>query len=231
VPVTVQSWLRRRAVATVFAGLSVATAVTQWVENPEGGRDRGPAAAVRAWGEVLVRPRRLFRSAVAPADQAPGLVFAASVVFVEELSRVLTGTAAYPVLGNRPAASVVFWLAIATVLVAPAGLHLLAALQTLVLIPSTEERAGVSETVQVLAYAGAPCVFAGLPFAGVRLVAAAYGAVLLVVGTSEVHDLSIPAAAALSALPSVLVFGYAFRGFASFTAVTGVTWADVAAGL
>ncbi|MEF8852931.1 MAG: YIP1 family protein [Haloarculaceae archaeon] len=203
--------------------------MTQWVENPEGGRDRGPVAAVRAWGEVLVRPRRLFRSAVAPADQAPGLAFAASVVLVEELSRVLTGTAAYPVLGNRPTASVVFWLAIATVLVAPAGLHLVAALQTVVLIPFTEERAGVSETVQVLAYAGAPCVFAGLPSPEVRLVAAAYGAVLLVVGMSEVHDLPVPAAAALSALPSTLVFGYAFRGFTSFTAVSGITWSNLVA--
>ena len=203
--------------------------MTQWVENPEGGRDRGPVAVVRAWAEVLVRPRRLFRSAVAPADQAPGLVFASSVVFVEELSRVATGTAAYPVLGNRPTASVLFWFAIATVLVAPAGLHLLAALQTVVLIPFTGERAGVSETVQTLAYAGAPCVFAGLPYPTLRLLAAAYGAVLLVVGTSEVHDLSLPAAAALSAVPSALLFGYAFRGFASFSAVTGLTWADVAA--
>jgi hypothetical protein len=203
--------------------------VTQWVENPEGGRDRGPVALLRAWGEVLVRPRRLFRSAVAPADQAPGLAFAATVVLVEELTRVLTGTAAYPVLGTRPTASVVFWLAVATVLVAPAGLHLVAALQTVLLIPFTEERAGVSETVQTLAYAGAPCVFAGLPSPEVRLLAAAYGALLLVVGTSEVHGLSLPAAAALSAVPSALVFGYAFRGFASFSAVTGLTWADLAA--
>ena len=203
--------------------------MTQWVENPEGGRDRGLVALVRAWGEVLVRPRRLFRSAVAPADQAPGLAFAATVVLAEELTRVLTGTAAYPVLGNRPTASVVFWLAVATVLVAPAGLHLVAALQTVILIPFTEERAGVSETVQTLAYAGAPCVFAGLPSPEVRLLAAAYGALLLVVGMSEVHDLSLPAAAALSAVPSALVFGYAFRGFASFSVVTGLTWADLAA--
>ncbi|PSP52231.1 hypothetical protein BRC67_05505 [Halobacteriales archaeon QH_3_68_24] len=154
--------------------------MTQWVENPEGGRDRGPVALLRAWGEVLVRPRRLFRSAVAPADQAPGLAFAATVV-------------------------------------------------TVILIPFTEERAGVSETVQTLAYAGAPCVFAALPSPAVRLVAAAYGALLLVVGTSEVHGLSLPAAAALSAVPSALVFGYAFRGFASFSAVTGLTWADLAA--
>jgi hypothetical protein len=98
-----------------------------------------------------------------------------------------------------------------------------------ILIPFTDERAGVSETVQVIAYAGAPCVFAGLPFPEVRLAAAAYAAVLLVVGMGEVHDLSLPAAAALSALPSALVFGYAFRGFASFSELTGLTWADVGA--
>jgi hypothetical protein len=208
---------------------SEGVAVTQWVENPTGGRDRGPVALARAWGEVLVRPRRLFRSAVAPADQAPGLVFAATVVFVEEVTRVLTGGAAYPVLGDRPTASVLFWLALATVLVAPAALHLTAALQTVLLIPFAPDRAGVSETVQVIAYACAPCVFAGLPFPKLRLVAATYGAVLLVVGVSEVHDLSLPRAVGLAGLPAALVFGYGFRGFAALSTVTGITWADVTA--
>jgi len=203
--------------------------VTQWVENPTGGRDRGPAALARAWAEVLVRPRRLFRSAVAPADQAPGLVFGATVVFIEELSRVLVGGATYPVLGGRPTASVVFWLALATVLVAPAALHLTAALQTVILIPFAPDRAGVSETVQVLAYASAPCVFAGLPSPTVRAFATGYGALLLVVGVSDVHDVSLPRAAALAALPAALVFGYGFRGFAAVSTVTGITLADVAA--
>jgi hypothetical protein len=203
--------------------------VTQWVENPTGGRDRGPTALARAWVEVLVRPRRLFRSAVAPADQAPGLVFAGTVVLIEELTRVLTGTAAYPVLGGQPTASTVLWLALATVLVAPAALHLTAALQTVILIPFAPDRAGVSETVQVLAYAAAPCVFVGLPYPKLRVVATAYGALLLVVGVSEVHDVSLPRAAALASIPAVLVFGYGFRGFAAASTVTGVTWADIAA--
>ena len=201
--------------------------MTQWVENATGGRDRGPAALARAWVEALVRPRRLFRSAVAPADQAPGLVFAATVVFVEELSRVLLGLAVYPVLGGRPTVSVVFWLALATVLVAPAALHLVAALQTLILMPFAPERAGVSETVQVLAYAGAPCVFAGLPYPGIRVLATGYGTALLVVGVSEVHDVSLPRAAALTAVPAALVFGYGFRGFAALSELTGATLPDV----
>jgi len=201
--------------------------VTRWVENPTGGRERGPAALARAWAEALVRPRRLFRSAVAPADQAPGLVFAATVVFVEELSRVLFGVAAYPVLGGRPVASVVLWLAVGTVLVAPAVLHLTAALQTLLLVPFVPERAGVSETVQVLAYASAPCVFAGVAYPPLRAVATLYGTALLFVGISEVHDVSLARAAGLAAIPAALVFGYGFRGFAALSKLTGVTLPEV----
>ncbi|PSQ39591.1 hypothetical protein BRD13_02695, partial [Halobacteriales archaeon SW_5_70_135] len=62
--------------------------MTQWVEEPSGGRDRGPVALVRAWAEVLARPFRFFETGVAPDDQAPGLVFAAAVVLVEELVRL-----------------------------------------------------------------------------------------------------------------------------------------------
>ncbi|MFB6151348.1 MAG: YIP1 family protein [Haloarculaceae archaeon] len=203
--------------------------MTKWVENPTGGRDRGPVALVRAWVETILRPRRLYRTAVAPADQAPGLVFAATVVLVEEVTRVLAGSASYPVFGGRPAASVVFWLAIATTLVAPAALHLTAALQTALLIPFVEDRAGISETVQVIAYATAPCALAGLPSPEVRALATVYGAVLLAVGIAEVHHAPLSVAAALTALPSAFVFGYGFRGFAAFSTVTGLTWADVAA--
>jgi len=204
-------------------------AVTQWVENPTGGRDRGAAALARAWAEVLVRPRRLFRSGVAPGDQAPGLVFAGAVVLVEELTRVATGAAAYPVLSGQPVLSTLLFLALAVVLVAPASLHLTAALQTLVLIAAAPNRAGVSETVQVIAYAAAPCVFAGLPYPVVRVAATAYATVLLAVGVSDVHDVPLAKAAVLTAVPAALVFGYGFRGFAALSELTGLTWADVAA--
>ncbi|WP_436906547.1 YIP1 family protein [Halosimplex marinum] len=205
--------------------------MTQWVENPTGGRDRGPAALARAWAEVLVRPRRLFQSGVAPGDQAPGLVFAGAVVLVEELTRVATGAAAYPVLSGQPFLSTVLFLALAVVLVAPAALHLTAALQTLILISTAPDRAGVSETVQVIAYATAPCAFAGFPYPGVRVAATAYAAVLLAVGVSDVHDVSLPKAAVLTAVPAALAFGYGFRGFAALSELTGLTWADVAATL
>ncbi len=210
----------------MIAAHSLRTGVTQWVENPTGGRDRGAVALARAWAEVLIRPRRLFRSGVAPGDQAPGLVFAGAVVLVEELTRVATGAAAYPVLSGRPTLSTVLFLALAVVLVAPAALHLTAALQTLILIAAAPDRAGVSETVQVIAYAAAPCVFAGLPYPGVRVAATAYASVLLAVGVSDVHSVSLPKAAALTAVPAALVFGYGFRGFAALSELTGLTWAD-----
>ena len=213
----------------MIAARCVARGVTQWVENPTGGRDRGAAALARAWAEVLVRPRRLFRSGVAPGDQAPGLVFAGAVVLVEELTRVATGAAAYPVLSGQPAFSTLLFLALAVVLVAPAALHLTAALQTLILIAGAPDRAGVSETVQVIAYAAAPCVFAGLPYPGIRVAATAYASVLLAVGIGDVHSVSLPRAAVLTAVPSALAFGYGFRGFAALSELTGLTWADVAA--
>jgi len=48
--------------------------VTTWIENPEGGRARGPRAVVRSWGEVLVRPRRFFVTGVGPGDVLDGVV-------------------------------------------------------------------------------------------------------------------------------------------------------------
>jgi hypothetical protein len=189
--------------------------VTQWVENPSGGRDRGPVAVARAWLEVLVRPRRFFRTGVAPGDQAPGLVFAAAIVFVEEATRMALVTGVYPVFGGQPLASKALGLSLAVVLVMPATLHLTAALQTLVLMVGAPDRAGVSETVQVLSYAIAPCLLAGPPIPALRAVCTLYGTVLLVVGTSEVHGVGMGRAALLAAVPAAIVFGYGFRGFAA----------------
>ncbi|MBX0323473.1 YIP1 family protein [Halomicroarcula sp. F13] len=198
--------------------------MTQWVENPTGGRDRGPSALVRAWAEVLVRPRRFFRTGVAPGDQAPGLVFAAVVVLLEEASRFLvvdlarrglvsTGPFPYPAIGEfTPGIAVLALLGI-VVFVAPATVHLTAALQTLLLLPVAPDRGGVSETVQVMCYAMAPCLLAGLPSPELRVLVTAWGAALYVVGTAVVHDLRVGIAAVVAALPAAIVFGYGFRGF------------------
>lgn len=198
--------------------------MTQWVENPSGGRERGPFAVLRAWGEVLVRPRRFFRVGVAPGDQAPGLVFAALVVLVEELSRVAVARLAaqgaistepflYPAVGGfSPGVALLALLAVA-MFVMPATVHLTAAVQTLFLVVGAPERGGISETVQVMCYAMAPCVLAGLPSPELRVLVAGWGAGLYVVGLSVVHDLSMPRALVLGAVPAAIVFGYGFRGF------------------
>ncbi|MEM4781187.1 MAG: YIP1 family protein [Halalkalicoccus sp.] len=192
--------------------------MTQWVSDPTGGRERGPRAVARAWIEVLVRPRRFFRVGIAPADQAPGLVFAVCVVAVASALRLalagetILGTA-YPTLGGRPVLSVLLVFSLLVVLVAPLALHLAAALQTLLLLSFAPDRAGVSETVQVIAYATAPCVFVGVPIPAIQAVAAGYGAVLFALGVSVVHSVSIPRAVALCALPAAAVFGIGFGGF------------------
>jgi hypothetical protein len=192
-------------------------AVTQWVENPTGGRDRGPIALARAWVEVLVRPRRFFATGVAPGDQAPGLAFVMTVVAIEEATRFALVPGSYPVIGGRPVASALLALLLAVGFIAPLALHLAAAIETLALVPVASERAGVSETVQVIAYASAPCVFAGIPIPALRVVCALYGTALLVVGTSEVHDVGLGRAALAAAVPGLFVFGYAFRGLAAVT--------------
>lgn len=193
--------------------------VTQWVENPTGGRDRGPIALARAWLEVLVRPRRFFAAGVAPGDQAPGLAFVMVVVAIEEATRFALVPGSYPVLADQQLASALLVLLIAVGFVAPLALHLAAAIETLALVLVTDDRAGVSETVQVIAYASAPCVLAGVPLPGLRIACALYGAALLVVGTSEVHDIGLGRAALAAAVPAVFVFGYAFRAVAAATAL------------
>lgn len=189
--------------------------MTRWIENPEGGRDRGPRALARAWVEVLVRPRRFFRAAVAPGDQAPGLTFLLSVVLVAAVTRALLVPGAYALEGvSRPLAAA-FWISLLVLLVAPLGLHLVSALQTLILMAVTEDRAGISQTVQVIAYSTAPCVVAGVPVPAVQLIAACYGAVLLIVGLRIVHGTSAVRTVIAGAVPAALVFGYGFRGFAA----------------
>ena len=202
--------------------------VTQWVENPAGGRDRGPSGLARAWVEVLVRPRRFFENGVSPGDQAPGLTFAIAVAFVAVAGRLLlapsslSGYERVAAATGSPVATAVVVLGVACFLVAPFVLHLAAALATLSLIPVVDDRAGVGETVQVVAYAAAPAVFAAVPVPAVRLLAAAYGAVLLVVGLAVVHETSLPRAFLAGAVPALFVFGFALGGISALEAVLGL---------
>jgi len=181
---------------------------------------------------MLRRPRQFFRAGIAPGDQAPGLVFASMVVLFEEASRFLvvelagrgllsTGPFAYPAIGEfTPGVAVLALLGI-IVFVTPATVHLTAALQTLLLVPVAPERGGVSETVQVMCYAMAPCVLAGLPSPELRILVTAWGAALYIVGTAVVHELDAARATLVGAVPAAIVFGYGFRGFAAVEALVG----------
>ena len=189
--------------------------MTQWIDDPTGGRDRGPAAVARSWGELLVRPGVFFRNGIAPGDQAPGLVFAMGVVLVEELLRVALIGSPYPAIGGPAPLSTAVWLAVAVLLVTPAALHLAAALETVALILLVDDRAGISETVQVLGYASAPCVLAGVPVVELRALVTVWAFALVVYGIHVVHDTTIKRAFLASAIPASLAFGYGFRGFAA----------------
>ncbi|MFC4988418.1 YIP1 family protein [Saliphagus infecundisoli] len=189
--------------------------MTTWIEEPEGGRERGPRAIARAWLEVLVRPRRFFEAGVAPGDQAPGLVFFVVVVFCAEATRYALEPGAYPDLGVAPALAAAFWLGLVVLLVAPLALHAIAAIQTLCLMVLVPDRAGISQTVQVIGYAAAPCALAGVPVPALRLLCTTWGAALLVLGLVVIHDTSRIRAALAGAIPATLLFGYGFRGFAA----------------
>lgn len=192
--------------------------MTTWIESPRGGRERGPRGLVRAWVEVLVRPRRFFSNGVAPGDQAPGLAFGIAVALAYVGGLWTFSPGARPDFGG-PTVSLVLGTLLVALLIAPAVLHLLAAVQTVLLIPLVSDRTGVSETVQTVAYATAPCALAGLPWPALRLACALYGAALLIVGLRTVHGTTFARAAAAGAVPAALLFGWGFRGSGAAVAV------------
>lgn len=201
--------------------------MTQWVEDPSGGRDHGPRGLARAWVEVLLRPRRFFANGVAPGDQAPGLTFAVVVTAVHVAGLLLVAPGSLPGYERVATAtgsvylSAVVLAGVACFLVAPLVLHLAAALATLSLLPVADERAGVGETVQVVAYASAPAVFGSVPVAEVQLGAALWGSALLVVGLAVVHEISVARAILAGVVPAAFVFGVVLGGFEALEAATG----------
>jgi hypothetical protein len=142
-----------------------------------------------------------------------------AVVFVEEGVRLAVVPGATPMIAGSRLSSGILTLMLAVLLVTPAALHLVSGLQTILLIPITAERGGVSETVQVLAYATAPCVLAGAPIPALRVVCTLYGTSLYLLGLTIVHDLDPWQTAVAGILPAGIVFGLAFRGFPALMAV------------
>jgi hypothetical protein len=176
---------------------------------------------------VLVRPRRFFTNGVAPGDQAPGLAFAVvvAVIYVSGLLAVqpetILDTSVVPILGDSPVVTMVLVVLVTAVVAAPAGLHLTAAIQTVLLMLTVKDRAGVSETVQVVAYATAPCALAWLPVPAVAAVCTLYGVGLLILGLAVVHETSLLRAIVAGLIPATLVFGVGFRGLWALASVVG----------
>jgi hypothetical protein len=133
----------------------------------------------------------------------------------------ILGTSVVPILGGSRALTMVLVVLVTAVVAAPAGLHLTAAIQTVLLMLTVTDRAGVSETVQVVAYATAPCALAWLPVPGMAAACALYGAGLLILGLATVHETSLPRAIVAGVIPTVLVFGVGFRGLWPLAAVVG----------
>jgi hypothetical protein len=204
--------------------------VTSWIEDSTGGRAKGPRGLVRAWFEALVRPRRLFANGVSPGDQAPALTFAVAVAGAFTLGWLVADPTAVPgiVVSVPVSAFVVFLVVVA--LAAPVGLHLTAAVATVsVIVASVEidggiglrDRGGVSETVQVVAYASSPMALAGPPIPALRVVCGLYAAALLLVGFRTVHG-TTPLRTLVAGVPPALIgYGVGYRVIASVRALVG----------
>ncbi|MCL9817948.1 YIP1 family protein [Natronocalculus amylovorans] len=199
--------------------------MTTWVQSPREGRDRGPAGMARAWAGTLVAPRSFFSEGVAPGDQEPGLTFIVTVAVIYTIGTLAVSPLSilgedgwFPILGDSIALSGFLVVLLTAVFIAPLGLHLVAAIQTVILMLTVDDRAGVSETVQVIAYATAPCALAWIPFSPIQLFVVGYAVVLLVIGLSTVHTISTRLAAVVGFLPATIVFGWAFGGTAAATA-------------
>lgn len=177
---------------------------------------------------MLVRPRRFFENGVSPGDQAPGLTFAAVVAGVFTLGWAVTAPAVVPGIAASVALSAVVVVLIVMALAAPVGLHLTAALATLSLVVasleydggvSSRDRGGVSETVQVVAYASAPMALAGPPLPWLRIACGVYAAALLIVGLRIIHRTTLVRAVVAAAPPALFGYGVGYRVVAAVRTV------------
>ncbi|EMA67917.1 YIP1 family protein [Halorubrum distributum] len=201
------------------------------MSDSAGGRPRGVRGIVRTWGEVLVRPRRAFANGVTPGDQAPALTFAVAVAAAFTLGWIGSDPAAMPVVvpSSRLLSEAVVFLVVVA-LAAPVGLHLTAAVATVsVVLASVEfdgglglrDRGGVSETVQVVAYASSPMALGGPAIPELRVLCGAYAAVLLFVGFREIHGLGPVRTVAAALPPAALGYGVGYRVVAAARTLLG----------
>ncbi|MFW6448062.1 MAG: YIP1 family protein [Halobacteriota archaeon] len=192
---------------------------------PDEPNRRGPAdgtavgivwRAFELWGATLVFPWRVFPDRVRRGDQTPAMVLAVLVTGAWVAVRVVMDPDWYPVLGDSPRASVVIWALLLSVVVAPVAVHVLAAVVTVILLAVAPERAGVSESVQVVAFALAPAPLIATGVAEVQVAAALYGTGLLVYGLARVHRVSAERAMLAAVLPAYALFVLGFGADTGF---------------
>ncbi|MFP4590690.1 MAG: YIP1 family protein [Halobacteriales archaeon] len=172
--------------------------------------------AFALWGAVLVTPWRVFPDRVRPGDQTAAMVLAVLVTGAWVSVRVVVDPGWVPVLGGSRRASVVIVGLLLSVVVAPVAVHVLAAVSTIVLVVIAPDRAGVSETVQVVAFSLAPVPLVATGVAELQVLASLYGTALLVVGLQRVHHVSPERALLAGLLPAYLLFVVGYGADAGF---------------
>ncbi len=150
----------------------------------------------------MIHPKWFFGKKIKSGKQSDGLIFALVVVMIEEGSRLILVDSNYFFIA----------LGVAVLIITPILLHIVAAIQTLLLRIWAKNRKGIGTTVQVIGYSIAPCIFAGLTIPSLRVLCATYGSILLIIGLKEVHEVSLKRAFLISVIPAIIVFGYIFRG-------------------
>ena len=149
-------------------------------------------------------------------------MFAIAVAVVFTAGWLVADPAAAPRISESWLLSTVVTLFVVGLFATPVGLHLTAAIATISLVVTVRERAGVSETVQVVAYASAPFALAGPPILALRVVCAAYATVLLVVGLRTVHRTSWFRATAAAVLPALVGYWVGYRALAALWALANL---------
>ena len=173
------------------------------------------------WLEVVVRPRRFFRRTVQANDQAPAVYHIILLGAATAALRLSVGPTEMTGMGGSTVLGTLVWIVVTAIFIAPVGLHLAAAVATVMLMMTAPDRAGISMTVQVWAYAATPVVLTGVGSPPLTVAALALGAGLTVIGTAEVHALSPIRGLVATALPVGIVYGVGLGGFAAIARLLG----------
>lgn len=195
---------RRHADSWLDAVASVVTAIVLGAET-----------FVTLWLRVVTRPDQAFNEEIVPREQIRAIGFAAGTVLIWLAIHTIATTTGVSLLDTD---SVLIWLIVAGLIIAvvtPIGVHLAAAIATVVLIVVARDRADISETVQVVALSMAPGILIAVPSVEVQAAAVLYGSILLIYGLRVVHRVPVERAVLAAIVPAYLLFWVGFGGDAA----------------